>query len=145
MKAFIISELFKSFDIYIILESDDYQNYFIQTALAWQCSTQVQHCITDSNCKLLMGGGGGGGGGWRGWGENCPQNWYWKWLLTNLPAKSTRFAMELLAISCPASLIVFCVNVMLMMVWARLLVAFIWVAATVRLRTPSSIRASISA
>ena len=64
---------------------------------------------------------------------------------TNLPAKSTRFIIEVLVIFSPASLGAFWVNVIATIVWALELVAFMFVAARVRFLVPSAILASIAA
>jgi hypothetical protein len=52
------------------------------------------------------------------------------------PAKSTRFISELLVISLPLASFLICSKITVTTVWARLLVAFICVAATVRLEVP---------
>ena len=63
----------------------------------------------------------------------------------SLPARSTRFMLDVTSLSpCPSTLVMH-VNPMPNTVCARLLVAFILVDATVRLAVPSSILFSISA
>ena len=52
------------------------------------------------------------------------------------PAKSTKFMLLLFFVSCPDSFLLIWSNMMVTTVWARELVAFICVAATVRLAVP---------
>ena len=61
-----------------------------------------------------------------------------------LPAKSTKLTMDVFAISWPALFFAFWTKWIPTIVWARDEVAFMLVAATVRLVVPSSILASMA-
>ena len=63
---------------------------------------------------------------------------------THLPARSTRLTTAVLSVVSPAAFFARCTKVMPTMVCARLLVAFMRVAATVLLAVPASIRAAMS-
>ena len=63
----------------------------------------------------------------------------------SLPARSTMLMVDRFSISFPAAFFDFCVNLMPTMVWARELVAFMFVLAMVLFTLPSSILSDISA